>query len=101
MPYGLITLALVLLSVWIYFSGLPELEADPKGEGEAAQGESGTAGRPGSSAGKTHIFQFPHLLLGVLTLFLYVSVEGITGDTVLNYCASPRLHLSTATLFSS
>ncbi|HEX9514063.1 MAG TPA: sugar MFS transporter [Puia sp.] len=101
MPYGLITLALVLLSVWIYFSGLPELEADPTGEGEAAQGESGTAGRPGSSAGKTHIFQFPHLLLGVLTLFLYVGVEVIAGDTIINYGASQGIPLSTAKFFTS
>ena len=31
---------------------------------------------------KTNIFQFPHLWLGVLALFLYVGVEVIAGDTI-------------------
>jgi FHS family L-fucose permease-like MFS transporter len=89
MPYGLITLALVLLSVWVYFSGLPELAADP------------TEGAVAEASGKTHIFQFPHLLLGVLTLFLYVGVEVIAGDTIINYGASQGIPLSTAKFFTS
>ncbi len=96
LPYSLISLALVLLSVWVYFSGLPELAADPTEEG-ADDG----AGAEGHVIGKTHIFQFPHLLLGVLTLFLYVGVEVIAGDTIINYGASQGIPLSTAKFFTS
>ena len=32
---------------------------------------------------KTSIFQFPHLWLGVLALFVYVGVEVIAGDTII------------------
>lgn len=103
MPYGLITLALILLSIWVYFSGLPELAADPTQEGaEAGLVEEGSTDRPGSHAtARTHIFQFPHLLLGVLTLFLYVGVEVIAGDTIINYGASQGIPLSTAKFFTS
>jgi FHS family L-fucose permease-like MFS transporter len=34
---------------------------------------------------KTSIFQFPHLWLGVLALFLYVGVEVIAVDTIMAY----------------
>ncbi|HWK07450.1 MAG TPA: sugar MFS transporter [Puia sp.] len=102
LPYGLITGALVLLSVWVYFSGLPELESDPTEEPADSRSGSDAAGRSGSgAAGKTHIFQFPHLLLGVLTLFLYVGVEVIAGDTIINYGASQGIPLSTAKFFTS
>ena len=34
---------------------------------------------------KTSIFQFPHLWLGVLALFMYVGAEVIAGDTIIAY----------------
>ena len=34
---------------------------------------------------KTSIFQFPHLWLGVLALFVYVGAEVIAGDTIIAY----------------
>jgi fucose permease len=34
---------------------------------------------------KTSIFQFPHLWLGVITLFVYVGAEVIAGDTIIAY----------------
>lgn len=50
---------------------------------------------------KKSIFQFPHLLIGVFTLFLYVGVEVITGDTIINYGASQGIPLSSAKFFTS
>jgi MFS transporter, FHS family, L-fucose permease len=37
------------------------------------------------SANKTSVFQFRHLVLGVVSLFLYVGVEVMAGDTVISY----------------
>ncbi len=50
---------------------------------------------------KTSIFHFPHLLLGVLTLFLYVGVEVIAVDTIINYGTAQGIRLATAKNFSS
>jgi MFS transporter, FHS family, L-fucose permease len=90
-PYIIIALALVLLATWVYFSGLPELDTDPETDTTMAS----TIPR------KSTIFQFPHLLLGVLTLFAYVGVEVIAGDTIINYGVSQGIHLSTARFFTS
>jgi fucose permease len=60
-PYVLIMISLLLLSVFLYYSNLPDIDAD-KENAIADEEESNK---------KTSIFQFPHLLLGVLTIFLY------------------------------
>jgi glucose/galactose transporter len=90
LPYGIIGTVLLVLAVWVYFSPLPEMHSDETLE-EVVIGE----------ASKTSIFQFPHLLLGVLTLFLYVGVEVIAGDTIINYGASQGIRLSAARFFTS
>jgi fucose permease len=74
----------------VYFSGLPEPGAE---EGADAE-DAGDAGLGGA-------VRFPHLMLGVLTLFLYVGVEVIAGDTIINYGASQGIALSTARFFAS
>ena len=89
MPYIIISIVLMILSVVIYFSGLPEVEAE---EDEA----TGSA-----NVHKTSIFQFPHLIVGVFTLFLYVGVEVIAGDSIVNYGASQGIALSTAKFFTA
>jgi FHS family L-fucose permease-like MFS transporter len=90
LPYGIILLSLVLLAVLIYSSGLPELDADAEDEAVASANSS-----------KNSIFQFPHLVLGVITLFLYVGVEVIAGDTIISYGASQGIAFSTAKFFTS
>jgi len=55
---------------------------------------------------KTSIFQFPHLWLGVLTLFVYVGAEVIAGDTIiaygisLGYSAQDAKYFTTFTLMA-
>ena len=90
LPYGIMAVVLVCLSVFVLFSELPEIDAD-------AEDELTTA----ANTNKTSITQFPHLLLGVLTLFLYVGVEVIAGDTIISYGASQGIPLSTAKFFTS
>jgi glucose/galactose transporter len=69
-PYIIMAIILVLLAIMIKRSSLPEI----KGESE----EVVTA----NQVKKTSVFQFPHLVLGVLCLFLYVGVEVMAGDAI-------------------
>jgi glucose/galactose transporter len=88
-PYIVMVVILLILGVCIYFSGLPEIDTDGKEE-QAAPGKTS----------KTSIFQFPHLLLGVLALFLYVAVEVLAGDSIISYGASLGISLSVAKYFT-
>jgi len=90
LPYALIIIVLLILAVLIYYSTLPEIDADKEDESVSI-----------ATAGKTSVFQFPHLLLGVLTLFLYVGVEVMAGDTVISYGAYQGMPLDTAKFFTS
>ncbi len=89
LPYSIILVTLVLLAVMVFYSGLPE----PDDDTTETPRETGTQ--------KTSIVQYPHLLLGVVTLFLYVGVEVIAGDTIISYGASQGIALSTAKFFTS
>jgi len=89
MPYLIMMLGLVALSVLVKFSGLPE----------AHEEEDNNISSAGPA--KRNIFQFPHLLVGVFTLFLYVGVEVIAGDTIINYGPFQGIPFSTAKYFSS
>jgi FHS family L-fucose permease-like MFS transporter len=90
MPYAVIVVVLVVLAVLVYFSSLPEIDTDHEDDLVAAANKD-----------KNSIFQFPHLLLGVLTLFLYVGVEVLAGDSIISYGASQHIPLSTAKFFTT
>jgi MFS transporter, FHS family, L-fucose permease len=62
------------MGIMIKRSSLPEIASD---------GKETTVYKP--SLQKTSVFQFPHLLLGVLCLFLYVGVEVMAGDAIGTY----------------
>jgi len=89
-PYVLIVVVLVILGILIYFSGLPEINTDHEDETLAA-----------ANSGKTSIFDFPHLIIGVVALFLYVGVEVIAGDTIINYGVAHHIPLSEARYLAS
>ena len=72
-PYVVMAIVLFVLGVLIRKAPLPHVEAD-----EAEEVKAGTNA-------KTSIFQFPHLWLGVLALFVYVGAEVIAGDTIIAY----------------
>ncbi len=91
-PYTIITLLLIGLAFLIYRSNLPEIHED--------QMEENTPGKPIPSSKKS-IFYFPHLLIGTLTLFLYVGVEVIAGSTIITYGTYQGISLSTAKFFTS
>ncbi|HWD90345.1 MAG TPA: sugar MFS transporter [Mucilaginibacter sp.] len=89
-PYIFIMVSLVILAVLIYFSTLPEIDTEKEDESTAL-----------ANTGKTSIFQFPHLLLGVVTLFLYVGAEVLSGDSIISYASSQHILLSTAKFFAA
>lgn len=72
-PYIIMAVVLVVLGLLIRKAPLPHVEPDPIEESEDG------------ATKKTSIFQFPHLWLGVLALFVYVGAEVIAGDTIINY----------------
>ncbi|HKG68284.1 MAG TPA: sugar MFS transporter [Segetibacter sp.] len=89
-PYILIIAVLLVLAFFTYKSGLPEIDTDKEDETVAA-----------ANTRKTSIFQFPHLLLGVLTIFFYVGAEVMAGDTIISYGKSLGIALSTAKFFTT
>jgi FHS family L-fucose permease-like MFS transporter len=90
LPYVIIVVVLLILAVLVYFSSLPEIDTDKEDETTSA-----------ANANKTSILQFPHLLLGVATLFLYTGAEVLAGDTIISYGASQGIPLSTAKFFTT
>ncbi|HEX8376508.1 MAG TPA: sugar MFS transporter [Pedobacter sp.] len=91
-PYIIIAISLVVLAIWIRKSGLPDIDASKAN----AQPESNSI-----ASGKTNALQFPHLLLGVLCLFLYVGVEVMAGDAIGIYGKSFGLPLDETKYFTS
>ena len=47
------------------------------------------------------IFQYPHLWLGMLTLFVYVGAEVIAGDSIIAYGSALGISASTAKFFTT
>ncbi|GAB3533554.1 sugar MFS transporter [Pontibacter brevis] len=90
MPYIIMAGVLVVLAVLVSFSALPEVDTDQEDETVAT-----------ANTNKTSILQFPHVLLGAFTLFLYVGVEVMAGDTVISYGAEQGVDLSTAKYFTT
>jgi glucose/galactose transporter len=88
-PYIVMAAVLFVLGILIRRAPLPHVEADPIEE--TKDGETT----------KTSIFQFPHLWLGVLTLFVYVGVEVIAGDTIISYGISLGFPASEAKYFTT
>jgi glucose/galactose transporter len=87
-PYIIIASVLALLAVAVLFSSLPDID-DGQGESNAV-----------APTTKTSVFQFPHLILGVITLFVYVGVEVLAGDTIINYGKSLGIPMSDARYFT-
>jgi glucose/galactose transporter len=93
-PYIIITIILIALAILIYRSTLPEIDEPSEEDEEDNVGYF-------KKSSKTSISQFPHLLIGVFTLFLYVGVEVIAGNTIIQYGTYQNIPISTAKFFTS
>ncbi len=89
-PYIIMAVILVLLGLLLRFIHLPDVDTDAEDE---ATGET--------NGMKKSIWQFPHLLLGVVALFFYVGVEVIAGDTIIRYGQSLGIGMDSARYYTS
>jgi FHS family L-fucose permease-like MFS transporter len=90
-PYTIIAGILVILAIAVLFSGLPDIKDEEEVDSTAVD----------HTTGKTSVFQFPHLLLGVLALFFYVGVEVMAGDTIISYGRSLGIEMANAKYFTT
>ncbi|MDF2157953.1 sugar MFS transporter [Algoriphagus sp. CAU 1675] len=89
-PYSVVGAVLLMLGIFVRFSPLPEIDTDHE-SAELAEANSG----------KNSIFQFPHLILGALAIFLHVGTQVIAIDTVIGYANSFGIGLMEAKIFPS
>ena len=87
-PYIAMAVVLFILGILIRKAPLPHVEAAPIEESTS------------SEKTKNSIFQFPHLWLGVLALFVYVGVEVVAGDTIIAYGISLEIPVEQAKFFT-
>jgi glucose/galactose transporter len=90
-PYMLMAGLLALLAIGIVFSPLPEIRAE----------DVNTEGTANAKGDKTSIFQFPHVWLGALCIFVYVGVEVMAGDAIGTYGQGFGLPLDQTKFFTS
>jgi len=87
-PYITVAIILAVFAFVIYFLNLPEVREEEETDNSF-------------SKNKTSIFQFPHLILGALTIFFYVGAEVISYDTFTNFGEALGYPLDTAKRFAS
>ena len=81
LPFYIISGALAVMGFLYYFAPLPEIKASGEVEGDNNSEVSAYANS------KTTVFQFPHLLLGVVAIFFDVGVEYIALGTINDYAS--------------
>lgn len=77
LPFFIVTGILLILGVATYFMPLPEVKA----EGEDVSADDVV----NANHQKTSIWQFPHLLLGVVALFIYVGIETLPMVSAIDF----------------
>src|SRR5690606_7250162 len=70
-PYTVLGFGLIGLGLFVRYSPLPEIDTEQETD------EIATA-----NTGKKSIFQFPHLILGAVAIFLHVGTQVIAIDTI-------------------
>lgn len=78
-PFYLVTGILVILGLGVYFAPLPEVVAHGEEVLEEASDDSSYSAR------KTSIWQFPHLILGAVAIFLYVGIEILPLASIIDF----------------
>jgi fucose permease len=89
-PYACMGIVLLGLGLMVRYSRLPEIDTEQETV-EVAE----------ANLGKTNIFQFPHLILGAIAIFLHVGTQVIAIDTIIGYAGSMNIQLLEAKIFPS
>ena len=87
-PYGIMAMILVALALMLRFTPLPNVD----NQLERTEYAENT---------QKSIWGYPQLVLGVIALFLYVGVEVIAGDTIIQYGISWGIDKNEAKFFTS
>jgi glucose/galactose transporter len=90
LPYVIMAVVLVILAVLLRFSALPDIDTDQEDESTST-----------ANLTKTSIFQFPQLVLGVMAIFVYVGVEVVAVDTIINYGKAQDFSFELSKYFAS
>lgn len=90
LPYTCVGIVLFFLGLMVRCSPLPEINT------EAESIELASANQD-----KKSIFQFPHLILGALGIFMHVGTQVIAIDTIIGYATSMQINLMEAKVFPS
>lgn len=89
-PYIGLGIFLFTLGILVFKSPLPEIDTEHESQEIAS-----------ANAGKKSIFDFPHLILGALAIFLHVGTQVIAIDTIIGYANSMGIDLLEAKVFPS
>jgi len=89
-PYACVGTVLFGLGLFVRFSPLPEINTEQETPAVAA-----------ANSTKKSIFEFPHLILGALAIFLHVGTQVIAIDTIIGYANSMKIDLLEAKVFPS
>lgn len=90
LPYLCVGSVLLVLGFLVRYSPLPEIDTEHESEELAA-----------ANTGKSTIFDFPHLVLGAIGIFLHVGTQVIAIDTIIGYANSMQIPLMEAKIFPS
>jgi glucose/galactose transporter len=90
LPYSVAGTVLFGLGLMVRFSPLPEIDTEHETE-EVAK----------TNSSKTSIFQFPHLILGAIAIFIHVGTQVIAIDTIIGYANYMHIDLLEAKVFPS
>ena len=88
-PYVIMAIVLFVLGLLMRKAPLPNVDAALDDNEQSSEKSQKT------------IFQFPHLWLGMLTLFVYVGAEVIAGDSIIAYGIALGISASTAKFFTT
>jgi len=89
-PYAFVGILLFGLGLLVRYSPLPEINTEQESKEVAS-----------ANAGRKNIFQFPHLILGAVAIFLHVGTQVIAIDTIIGYANSMHINLFEAKVFPS
>jgi glucose/galactose transporter len=89
-PYSIVGTVLIGLGLMVRFSPLPEIDTEHESADVAV-----------ANSGKTSIFQFPHLILGAVAIFIHVGTQVIAIDTIIGYANYMNIDLMEAKVFPS
>jgi glucose/galactose transporter len=89
-PYACVGTVLLGLGLFVRFSPLPEINTEHETPEIALANTS-----------RKSIFEFPHLILGAVAIFLHVGTQVIAIDTIIGYANSMNMNLLEAKVFPS